>query len=159
MAGGPLFPISAVPLTSGKVFPLLYNGGSNDLEQMLGVMASLDGDAVWRLAFKIPPSLPTGTAKIVGHARANATSGNAKVNFKWLNVAAEEDPGGTVIAETVDTVTWASGDADVIKEVKRTLDADTAPAAGETVYMDVTFETSSWTLAAQSGWQFYIIWE
>lgn len=159
MAGGPLYPISSTPLTAGKVFPVLYDGGSNDKEMMLGVMASLDGDAVWRLAFKVPPSLPTGTAKLVLHARANATSGNAKPNVKWLNVAAEEDPGGTVQAEGVDTITWASGDADVIKELKVTLDADTAPAAGETVYVDLTFETSSWTLAAQSGWQAFIIWE
>lgn len=159
MAGGPLYPASAVPLTSGKVFPLVYNGGSNDQETMLGVMASLDGDAVWRLAFNIPPSLPSGTAKMVLHARANATSGDAKVNVKWLNVAAEEDPGGAVQAEGVGTITWAGGDADVIKELKVTLDADTAPAAGETVYVDLTFETSSWTLAAQSGWQAFLIWE
>jgi len=159
MAGGPLFPFSAAPLTSGKVFPVLYDGGSNDKETMMGVMASLDGDAVWRLAFKIPPSLPSGTAKLVLQARANATSGNAKPNVKWLNVAAEEDPGGTVLAEGVNTVTWAAGDVDVLKELKVTLDADTAPAPGETVYMDLTFETASWTLAAQSGWQAFVIWE
>ena len=159
MAGGPLYPISAVPITSGKVFPLVFNGGSNDQENMLGVMASVDGDAVWRLAFKIPPSLPTGTAKMVLHARANAAAGNAKPNVKWLNVAAEEDPGGAVIAEGVGTITWAASDEMVIKELKVTLDADTAPAAGETVYVDLTFETASWTLAAQSGWQAYIIWE
>ena len=158
MAGGPLFPISAVPLTSGKVFPVLYNGGSNDLEQMMGVMASLDGDAVWRLAFKMPPSLPTGTPYMVLHARANATSGNAKPNVKWNNPAAEDDPGGSVNAEGVGTITWAGGDADVIKELKVQLDAITL-TAGRSVYVDLTFETSAWTLAAQSGWQAFIIWE
>lgn len=159
MAGGPLYPVSAVPITSGKVFPLVFNGGSNDLENMMGVMASVDGDCVWRLAFEIPPSLPSGTAKLRLVARANAAAGNAKPNVKWLNVAAEEDPGGTVQAEGVGTVTWASGDEMVLKELKVTLDADGVPAAGERVYMDLTFETSSWTLAAQSGWQASIIWE
>lgn len=159
MAGGPIYPISAVPITSGKVFPVNYNGGSNDQELGLGVMASLDGDSVWRLAFKMPPSsLPSGTGKVVLHGRANATSGDAKVDPKWVSIAAEEDPGTAVNSETTQTVTWAAGDADVIKELKVTLDADTL-VAGETVYMDLTFITTSWTLAAQSMWQAFIIWE
>lgn len=122
-------------------------------------MASVDGDAIWRLRFAMPPALPTGTCKLKLWALANATSGNAKVNPKWASVAAEEDPSSaTLQAETVQTLTWAAGDNDQYKELLITLDADT-PVAGEMIVMDLTFETASWTLAAVSTWIPRVIWE
>lgn len=158
MAGGPIFPYSIAPITAGKVFPGLYDGGSNDKEWGIMVIASLDADATVRLAFQMPPSFPSGTGKLVLKSRANATTGVAKVNPKWVSIAPEEDPGTAVNAEGVQTVTWAGGDADVDKETKVTLDADTLVVA-ERVYMDLVFETASWTLAAESLWVPSIIWE
>lgn len=106
-----------------------------------------------------PTSLPTGTCKLNLLALANATSGNAKVNPKWASVAAEEDPSGaTLNAETTSTLTWAAGDNDQYKSLKITLDADT-PVAGETIVLDLVFETASWTLAQVSTWQVCILWE
>ena len=78
---------------------------------------------------------------------------------KWASVAAEEDPSAaTLNAETVQTVTWAAGDSNVYKETKVNLDADT-PVANEVIVMDLTFETSGWTLNVVSTWQAFIIWE
>ena len=83
----------------------------------------------------------------------------AKPNVKWKSFATEEDFGSpTLNAEGVGTITWASGDEDVWKELKVDLDADTV-VAGEYILMDVVFETASWTLAAVSTWQVFIIWE
>lgn len=162
MAGGPIFPCSAVPVTAGRVFPHIYTGGTNSkLEDTLGVEASVGADATWSLRFQMPPSLPTGTGKLRLLALANATSGAAKVNAKWASVAAEETPdiaAGSLNAEGTGTVTWSTGDADVYKELKITLDADTL-VAGEVVAMDLVFETTSWTLAVVSGWSASIIWE
>lgn len=161
MAGGPLFPQSAVPVTAGKVFPNIHigAGATSKHDDGLGVMASVDADCIWRLRFQMPPTLPTGTCKLRLLALANATTGNAKVNPKWASVAVEESPSGaTLIAETVQTVTWASGDNDQYKELKVTLDADT-PVAAEIIAMDLTFETSSWTLAQISTWIATVIWE
>ncbi len=161
MAGGPIFPHSAFPVTADRVFPNFHVGaGANSKhDEDLGVEASVGADSTWRLRFQMPPSLPTGTGKLRLLALANATTGVAKVNPKWVSVAVEEDPSSaTLNAETTQTVTWGAGDADQYKELKITLDAD-AIVAGEEVVMDLVFETASWTLAAVSTWITSIIWE
>ena len=161
MAGGPIFPHSAFPVTADRVFPSFHVGaGANSKhDEGLGVEASVGADSSWRLRFQMPPSLPTGTGKLRLLALANATAGNAKVNAKWASVAVEEDPSSaTLNAEGTSTLTWGAGDADQYKELKVTLDADTI-VAGEEVVMDLVFETASWTLAAVSTWIASIIWE
>lgn len=161
MAGGPLFPSSAVPVTAGRVFPNIHVGaGANSKhDEGLGVEASVGADAIWRLRFQMPPSsLPSGTCKLRLLALANATSGDAKVNPKWASVAVEESPSGaTLNAEGTTTVTWASGDNDQYKSAEITLDADT-PVAGEIIAMDLVFETSGYTLAQVSTWIASIWW-
>ena len=161
MAGGPIYPRSVVVLTADNIYPLYYQGQGavpTD-EELLGVEASLSADSTFALVFAMPESLPTGTGKLRLRARANATSGNAKVNPKWKSVAAGEDPStGALNAETVQTLTWASGDADDYKELLVTLDADTL-VAGEELHMSLVFETASWTLAAESGWSAAIVWQ
>lgn len=166
MAGGPLFPYSGYPATAGKVFPKFHvGGGSNSKhEEGMGVMASLDGDAIWRLRFQLPATLPSGTCKLrlIGLG-TNATGGalSAKVNPKWASVAMSESPSAaTLQAEGVQTISWAasSADDDKYKETKITLDADT-PVGGEIIVMDLTFETSGWTLSTVSTWIASLIWE
>jgi len=161
MPGGPIFPNSAYPATAGRVFPNFHEGaGANSKhDEGMGVEASVGADSTWRLRFQMPPTLPTGTGKLRLLALANATSGNAKVNPKWVSVAVEENPSSaTPVAEGVQTVAWSTGDNDQYKEIKVTLDADTL-VAGEIVVMDLVFETASWTLAAVSTWIASIIWE
>jgi hypothetical protein len=161
MAGGPIFPHSTYPATSGKVFPNFHVGaGANSKhDEGLGVMASVNADSTWRLRFQMPPSLPTGTGKLRLLALANATSGAAKVNPKWVSVAAAESASGaTPVAEGTSTLTWAAGDNDKYKELKVTLDADTL-VASEVVVMELVFETTSWTLAVVSTWIASVIWE
>lgn len=154
-------PSSAYPRgTAGRLFPNVHVGGTNGREDAgMGVQASLSADSVWSLRFPFPVTLPAGTCKLVLRALANATSGAAKVNPKWASCAAEESPDTiTLNAEGTTTVTWGAGDNDQYKEVKIILDADT-PVAGETLVMDLTFETASWTLAQISTWQAFVIWE
>jgi len=161
MAGGPIFPSSAYPVTGGRVFPNFHVGaGANSKhDEGLGVEASVGADATWRLRFQMPPTLPSGTCKLRLLALANATSGDARVNPMWASVAPEESPSGaTLNAEGTSTLTWGAGDNDQYKELKITLDADT-PVASEMIVMDLVFETSSWTLAQISTWIASIIWE
>lgn len=160
MAGGPIFPHSAFPTNSDAFQNFHVGAGANSKQdEGLGVAASISADTTWRVRFQLPPTLPTGTGKILLRALANATSGNAKVNVKWASVANGEDPSSaTLNAESVSTITWASGEADKYKDTKLTLDADTL-VAGEEVVMDIVFETASWTLAAVSTWIVSVIWE
>ena len=161
MSGGPLFPFSSHPATADRVFPNVHVGaGANSKhEHGMGVEASLGADATWRLRFQMPPSLPTGTCKLRLTALANATTGAAKVNPKWVSVAAGEDPSSaTLVAEGTGTITWAAGDNDDYKQLEITLDADTI-VLDEIVVMDLVFETSGWTLAQISTWQAIIVWE
>ncbi len=159
MPGGPIFPFSAKPATAGRVFPNF--GGSGPDTEGLGVEASLGADSIWKLRFAMPPTLPTGTCKLVLHALANATANVARVNPKWAMCPADgtTSPDGVAVnAEGVQSVTWAAGEANELKELKVTLDAVTV-VAGQWIVMDLTFETASWTLAAVSTWIPFIIWE
>lgn len=161
MAGGPIFPHSEFSNNTLRVYPNIHSGaGANSkYDEGWGVEASLSIDSPLRLRFAMPPVLPTGTCKLRLLALANATTGNAKVNPKWVSVAAEEDPSSaTPVAEGTQTVSWGAGDNDQYKELKVTLDADTV-VASEVIVMDILFETSSWTLAAISTWIPMIIWE
>ena len=131
MAGGPVFPHSVYPTTS-DAFPNVHIGaGANSKhDEGLGVSASLGTDTVWRLRFQMPPSLPTDTGKLRLLALANSATNAAKVNPSWASVAVEEDPSSaTLNAEGTGTITWASADEDVYKELKITLDADTLVAS------------------------------
>ena len=162
MAGGPIYPHSAFPVTAGNVFPNFHVGaGANSKHDSgLGVAASIAADSTWRLRFLMPPTaLPSGTCKLRLLALANATTGNAKVNTKWVSVAAAEDPSSaTLNAEGTSTLSWAAGGNDKYTELKITLDADT-PVASEMIVMDLVFETTSWTLAQVSTWIAAVIWE
>jgi hypothetical protein len=150
MAGGPIFYHSAFPVTAGRVFPNFHVGaGANSKQDHgLGFEASVGADSTWRLRFAMPPTLPSGTAKLRILALANATSGAAKLNPKWVSVAAGEVPSSaTPVAEGTSTITWGAGDNDKYLGLSVTLDADTV-VASEIVVMDLVGETSGWTLAA-----------
>jgi len=160
MAGGPIFPNSAFPVTADTVFPNFHVGGGANSKEDEGLGVSNGAvDGIWRLRFEMPPTLPTGTGKLRLLALANAATGVAKINVKWASVAVEEDASSaTLNAETTRTVTWGTGDEDQYKEHKETLDADTL-VASEMVVMDLVFEDTGWTLAVVSTWIASVIWE
>jgi len=152
---GQVFPISAVPVTSGLVFPVILDLAH---PEGLGFPASLSGDAIWRLFFRMPPTLPTGTGKLLIVGQANATSGVAKLNVKWKSWGANEVPlASSLTAEGVADLTFATT-AYRLTELKVTLDADTF-VGGELVQVDLVGETSSWTLAQVLALQASIIFE
>ncbi|MFA5937548.1 MAG: hypothetical protein WC822_06760 [Candidatus Paceibacterota bacterium] len=159
MAGGPLLPIGINYDTDGLNYPGPYVGAGNArlIPVHTKVQASLSGDTLLYLIFRLPATLPTGTLKLAILLIANATTGNAKVNPAWASVAVTENPDTiTLNAEGVSTI--APSAADTWVETKVTLDADTA-VGGEFIMMAVTFTTASWTLAVISGWTFYLLWE
>jgi len=163
MPGGPIFPYSVDLRTEGKLFDSVAVSGSR-YDRGIGVMASLDGNAEVELRFLLPEIIPSGTCKLLLSAQANATSGVAKVNPSWALDAAEDIPGdSTLTAEGTSTITWSSGDAYAYKELAITLDGSESIGSGDErkrLVMKLTFETSSWTLAAVSTWMMpALIWE
>lgn len=163
MAGGPVHPSSTFPVTVDKVFASQYVGPNDDRQEIgLGVLASLDADGIWRLRFDMPEVLPlTGSPKIRMRLLADAITGVSKINVKWKSVAEEADipRPADLTAETVQTTTWATGDNIQNKALTVALDGTTAPAAKEILCMDLTFETSGWTLAQILTVVPKIIWE
>jgi hypothetical protein len=158
MAGGPIAPHSAFPVTAGNVFPNFYVGGGANSKQDegLGVAASIGADSIWRLRFKLPPAIPTGTFKLDLWSLANASTGNAKVTVNSAVVATGSSPSAaTLTAESTATVTWSA--VDVYIETKITLTP--TPVANNILVMDLTFTASGWTLAQVSTWQPFLIWE
>ncbi len=163
MAGGPIFPFSAIPVTADDVFAYIIDTANIIGWEGLGVGDDTEvaGDAIWRLRFLVPPSLPTGTPKLHCIAVANATSGVSRTLVKWTSGAAETALAAVTAEDASDELTWAAGDDDQFKEFKRTLDATTVPAAGDVVHVDLTFEGghANWTLAQISVWLATLIWE
>jgi hypothetical protein len=162
MAGGPLFPLSAYPKTAGSCFPNVYiGGGANSKEEEgLGVAASIAADSTWRLRFQIPPAIPTGTAKLLLRALANATTGVAKVTPQLAKVAGGASPSAaTLVAEAQQTVTWTA--VDVYVDTKVTLTNTTIATGDENkaLVADIVFNSASWTLAQVSTWFISLIWE
>ncbi|KKK60212.1 hypothetical protein LCGC14_3026620 [marine sediment metagenome] len=92
MKAGPIFPYSSYPVTNGKVFPNFHGTGNRE---GLGVMADLDDDAIWRLAFRIPPAVPAlGDAKLRLSVLADVSASpyfpmDAHIEPKWASVAVE----------------------------------------------------------------------
>lgn len=163
MAGGPVFPRSVVFPNNGKAFPNVFVGGTNSRqEEGIGVMASLDADTVVGLRFQLPKAFPTGTAKLLlRQISAVAASQAAKVNPKW-GLAGDGDNPDTVTlsAEGVSTISLTSSEQDEYFDTEITLDANSLTSQeGKEIVMDLTFETSGWTLAQVSTWIVGIIWE
>lgn len=158
MAGGPLWPHSAYPVTAGSVFPQFYVGGgaNSKWDQGLGVAASIGADSTWALRYMIPPTVPTGTAKLRLLALANASSGAAKVTVQDAVVAAGSSPSAaTLTSETQATLTWTA--VDVYVEAKVTL---TPTAVANSVWVvNLVYNATGWTLAQTSTWQASLIWE
>lgn len=144
MAGGPIFPFSALPVTAGRVFPTFL---TTDYPEGLGFEASLGANSTWRLFYRMPVVLPTGTAKLLIVAQANATTGDIKLNPSWKSYGALEVPNpADLTGEGTQTISFATT-AYRLTELKVTLDADTI-VAGELVMMDFIGLTSGWTLTA-----------
>lgn len=161
MAGGPILP-SSVYLggASGNLSATFYipatNTNAAGALEGIGVIASLGSDAAAVMQFNMPESIPSGTLKLRCLAMANATSGVAKLTIKDKNVAASASLGtSTLNSETQLSQTWAT--ADILVENKITLTS--SPNANDILTVLATFNTTSWTLAAASVWQFSIVWE
>lgn len=157
----PLKP-DAWPDNSGNAGPGVHIGNTNSRPWPgLQVDASIAADTIWYLKFELPEVLPGGQMKLRCRGLATAVAGVAKFNPKWAAIDTEADENydtATLNAEGTTTMTWAAGDSDTPKETKITLDA-IAPAAGDVIYVAMTFETIGWTLAVVSTWDFSLIWE
>jgi hypothetical protein len=158
---GPLFPTSIYPVdTTGRLFPqfapIVTVFGK---VRGMAVKASLDADAIWRISFQLPPFIPAGTCKLVLRGNAPATSGVAKVTPSWAKVGDGVDISGVSLsAETQQSYTWSVSNSNLTNKVALT----SPPAVGDEnkmILMDLTFNTTSWTLAQISVWTAFLIWE
>jgi len=156
-------PISAFPATSGKVYPDVLRTNSNDFWiEGLGVMASLDADAELHYLFLVPPTLPSGTAKLEVVGFSYNAGGDAAFNPKWKSIAFDEDmdlSAASLNAEGESTMTWTyNSDAHEMKRTKVTLDADTV-VADEFIQLRLALVSANWTLNQRSIWLPSVVWE
>ena len=161
MTGGPILP-SSIYLggASGNLYPNFYvpatNTNTAGALEGIGVVASLAANATAVLQFNLPETIPAGTLKLRCLAMANATSGVAKLTVSDGQTAAGSNIGATTLSsETQLSQTWAT--ADILVENKITL--TTSPTANDILTVMAVFNTTSWTLAAASTWQFSLVWE
>lgn len=163
MAGGPLAPYSALPLTEGKAWPGVYSGAgtTDDSETMCFVAdaTTITSDhKLWLLKFAMPEVLPTGTAKLRILLRANATTGVCALNVKWASIALTESPDDATLSDEGSVDITVPATADQYKETLTILNADTV-VAGENVTVLIEADDTAHTVAADCGLVFDIIWE
>lgn len=125
MAGGPIFPYSAVPTSStGLVFagqdPGVGAGTNNpNIIEGMGVAANLSADSAWACWYQMPPVMPSGTPKLYFRALSNGSAGVAKVTAYTVSIAPTGFPSGPPgYAETQQTLTWLSDAANTAYTVK-----------------------------------------
>lgn len=167
MASRPIYPHSVYLHGGGNIFEALHigaGGGLSVYDRGIGIVNALGADAHAHLRFDVPDPLPAGTLKLRLRALASKVASgteNAKVNPTWAAVANGDDPSSTALsAEGITTVTWTfTGDNDKYKTTEVTLDAATAPAAGEIIIMDLHFESTDWTVLVDTLWQPSIFWD
>lgn len=162
MAGGPIAPHSIyLGGGSGDLFANVHagaGGNASSHDEGIGVAASIAADRTAELRFMVPPSIPSGTMKLLLRALANATSGTANVTVKDAIVASGASPSAaTLTSETQASITWAAGDNDKYKDAKVTLTP--TPTANSELAVALAFNTTGWTLAQVSTWQTFLIWE
>jgi hypothetical protein len=145
--------------TSGRIFTEPIVGGTNARRFMphFCVQASLGGNAnVWYVFRCLVAPVATLKAEIL--RVANATSGNARLNISWAAGAMGTNFDTiSLSAEGVQTLSWAAGNDYDILQTLITLDAATAPTAGQLLFLQAGFETASWTLAQKSYWAINLI--
>lgn len=163
MAGGPIGP-STVYLggASGNLFPNFYagaGGNASSHDEGIGVAASLASTSVAELRFPMPPSIPTGTLKLMVRCLANATSGTALFTVSDASCGNGVSPSGlSLTSETQASVTWAAGDNDKYKDTKVSL--TTSPAANDSLVVALTFNsTGGWSLAQTLTAMTWVLWE
>lgn len=162
MAGGPILPTSAFPVTASDAFPLIYDGAgtTEDRMEMYGIAdaTEITADAImWHLVFQVPEVLPTGTATLQVRTRANATTGVIGLNIQWVSVAETESPDDATMNDEGSLDITTSSTADQYTNGTITLDADTV-VAGELIHMNIEVDDSAHTIAADTGCLFAIIW-
>lgn len=159
MAGGPIAPSSVyVGGAAGNLFPNFYAGGGGNAaahDEGIGVVASLGADAVAELRFPMPSSIPTGTLKLMLRG-IGAGSGTAKITVSDNACGTGTSPSGlTLSAETQSSITFTSADQYLDTKVSLT----TSPSANQTLVVALTFNHTSWTVAAVTTWLVWILWE
>ena len=122
-------------------------------------VASSTQDEILEMWFRIPPTLPTGTAKFVIQAVADAVTGDMDVQISWKSFATGESIENPTLSSegTQHTFAWSTGNDWDILEDETTLDAETI-TADETIVVQLTLEAAG-TLAADAGFNVYILFE
>lgn len=159
MAGGPISP-SSVYLggAGGNLFPNFYAGGGGNAsahDEGIGVVGSLGSDVVAELRFPMPPSIPSGTLKLMMRA-IGAGANTAKVTVSDNSCGSGASPSGlTLNAETQSSISFSSADQYIDTKVALT----TSPSANDSLVVAVTFNHTSWSVTVVTTWLFWVLWE
>ena len=134
-------------------------GANGSRIEGLGVANATDltGDRIWHLVWRMPTTLPTGTAKFSLAALAALEAGDLSVDIAWASVAFDEDPSAATLAvegpdpdarvggngSNTDNSTfgWDTADDDKLLEALWILNADAGGVkANEFIVMDLRID-------------------
>lgn len=156
-----LMPISALPATPGITFPdARQTANSTFWVEGLSIIGSPGSDGELHYIWEMPPTLPSGTAKLELTVLPENT-GNISVNPYWKSVAASESldlDTGNLNSEGLLSATYNSADIDTLDRLTVNLDADTI-VANEYVVMRLVLDSGNWTVTSRTLFLPSIIWE
>jgi hypothetical protein len=159
MAGGPVSPSSVYLGTTGNLFPNFYAGGGGNAsahDEGIGVVASLAADSTAELRFPMPPSIPTGTLKLMIRGMGAVSTQVAKFQVSDNSCGTGVSPSGlTLTAEAASSVTFASVDQYIDTKVTLT----TVPNPNDDLVVALKFQTTGWTASTVTTWQVWALWE
>jgi len=152
MPGGSLFPYSCIPVdTTGRTFADLFATA----ELGLGVGASITGDAIWRLKWLVPQDFSVSGVLTLNVQGMSGATGAVRINPKWAQGGNTASVLPTLTAEG--TINYSYSATGTYSKSTTVLDAQ-VPSAGLILTMDLTFETSGWTVSSVSVWTTYLTW-
>lgn len=162
MSGGPIFPLSIIPEQSDELFASVHFdvAGVDFYLEGLGVAAggpTADRDIF--MVFQLPPTLPSGTPKIVlaevADASVGASSYQVNARRKAHGSPMDEDAYSDIGLIGVE---YAAGEEHAVQVAKADI-SSLSLQANDILSVNFSPQSSGWTLAVVPTFWVYLIWE
>lgn len=161
MAGGPISPYPVYLGTTGNLFPTFFAGSGGNASSHragIGVLSNLASNCTAEMTFPMPPTIPSGTLKLMVRALAAASTGVAKLTVSDGVAGNGVDPSAIALtSETQATFTWTTGSSGKFIDNKITLQS--TPSGNDCLIVAATFNNTGWSLNVEPTFLFWVLWE
>lgn len=153
--------------TAGYVVPNIFSGAGGNASPIDGGWALANtvtagaADPVLQARFELPPSIPSGTAKLASNCLGAAGSGTFKYTISAADVASGSSPSAaTLAAETQSSISLTTTGGYILTKTALTATTSATPlAANDTLVAAITFNRSGTTIGVPVDCRWRLLWE